>query len=304
MFKNDGLYWRNGDIGSKNEVAGFDLDWTLIRSIRGKFHKDEHDWKFLPNRIITLKAYRDAGYTIAIFTNQGYKGAKLLTAVSRVNNVVTALINEGINPWVFVATNNIYRKPNISMWQEFIKYNPNIDISKSFFTGDAASRIQDHSDNDIKFAENIGLSFYTPEEFFANNPITIPNEQTMFIFVGMSGSGKTSFYDEKLKPLGWIHANQDTLKTRAKVIDTVRNALITGKSVAVDATNPSRSSRKDFIDLAIQYNIPTLIIYFVRNGHGYNKLRDNPVPEVAYNMYYKNLEEPNENEGVPIVEIF
>ncbi|KAL8195415.1 hypothetical protein R6Q57_025818 [Mikania cordata] len=36
----------------------------------------------------------------------------------------------------------------------------------SFYVGDAAGRIDDHSDADKKFAETIGLKFYLPEEYF------------------------------------------------------------------------------------------------------------------------------------------
>ncbi|GMG21283.1 unnamed protein product [Ambrosiozyma monospora] len=41
-----------------------------------------------------------------------------------------------------------------------------IDMEKSFYVGDAAGRKSDFSDSDKKFAENVGLKFYTPEEFF------------------------------------------------------------------------------------------------------------------------------------------
>ena len=47
-----------------------------------------------------------------------------------------------------------------------------------------------------------------------------------------------------------------------------------------------------------------MILYFVNDGHGRNKLRANPVPTIAYSMYYKNLVEPSEAvDGVPVMEI-
>ena len=39
------------------------------------------------------------------------------------------------------------------------------------------------------------------------------------------------------------------------------------------------------------------------DGHGYNKLREKPVPTIAYSVYYKNLDEPTvATDGVPVVE--
>jgi len=303
-----GLYACAGITPSRenNKIAAFDLDWTIIRSIHGIFPKSSDDWAFLPNRITTLKAYSDAGYTLAIFTNQGYSGAKLNIAIDRVNNVITALNTQGINPWVFVSTSkDIYRKPNIGMWQVLEKSLPQtIEKEISFYCGDAAGRSSDHSSDDILFASNIGVPFYTPEQIFPQNIIIIPETQTMFIFVGMPGSGKTTYYTRELQSRGWIHINQDTLKTRSKVLAATRKALLEGKSVAIDATNPDPIKRKDFIDMAIEYQIPTIILYFVGNGYNINKLRPNPVPTIAYNVYFKNLIEPTQElDHVPVVQI-
>lgn len=301
-----GLYAYVGTIGTNNNVAAFDMDWTLIRSVRGRFPKDANDWTFLPNRLQILKNHRDTGNTLVIFTNQGYKKTQLTSAIQRVNNILTTLINEGVNPWVFAATDHdIYRKPNIGMWNVFVQYFPNLNKSASFFVGDSAGRPQDHSNHDIGFAQNSGLKFYIPEEIFPNNNVTVPDTQTMFIFVGMPGSGKTTFYEQNLRHREWVHANQDTLKTQPKVLATVRAALSSGKSVAVDATNPNPDKRREYIILAAQYQVPTLVIYFVRNGYGWNKLRPHPVPDIAYSMYYKNLTEPNyQLDRVPVLEIF
>lgn len=300
-----GLHYSPGLIKS-NRVAAFDLDWTIVRNIRGKFPKDVNDWAFLPNRISTLKAYHDAGYTLVIFTNQGYKGGLLPIMIQRINNIIRSLHQESIIPLVFAATgpDSIYRKPNPNMWTILQQYVPGIDITNSLFVGDAAGRPQDHSADDLGFARNNGLTFYTPEQIFPNNQVVIPDTQAMFIFVGMPGSGKSTYYQQNLQPRGWVHANQDTLKTAAAVLSTVRTALASGQSVAVDATNPGAGKRREYIDLAIQYQVPTMILYFVRDGHPWNAMRPNPVPNIAYNMYYKNLIEPTpEIDRVPVVQL-
>jgi len=290
-------------IGDK--IFATDLDGTLIRTKKSRFAKDEYDYAFLPNRIKTLKNYISKGFTIAIFTNQ-----KRLpnVMINKVQNVLNDLINEGINPYVFVSTkDDNYRKSNLGMWQYFEDiFVNNINYESSLYVGDAAGRPQDHSDADIRFAQRADIKFYTPEEIFANNELDIPDYQSMFITVGNQGSGKTTFYNNNLEPLGWIHANQDKLGSQAKVLKEIERALKEGKSVYVDATNPSYSKRQDYIKLAIKYQIPTLILYFVSDGYGFNKLRtENRAPDLCYNMYYKNLEEPSEElDGVPVIELY
>lgn len=286
-----------------NKIFATDLDSTIIRTYKAQFPKDEFDYRFLPNRISVLKNYINKGYTIVIFTNQK-RNSKIM--ILRIENILTDLIKEGINPWVFVAVkDDEYRKPGIGMWKYFEQnFEFDIDYEKSIFVGDAAGRPQDHSNSDLIFAENIGLQFYIPEEIFPNTKILIPDYQAMFIFVGMQGSGKSSYYEKNLKPRGWFHANQDKIGTYAKVLKEININLKNGKSVAVDATNPQFSKRQDYIKLAIQYQIPTLIVYFVNDGHAFNALRgEKKVPNVAYSTYYKNLEEPSEElDGVPVVE--
>lgn len=301
------LYYHKSNTNT-NKILGTDLDWTLVRTIHpiasknGLFHRDSNDWAFLPNRIETLTVYQHDSYTIAIFTNQGYSGNKLTIALERIKNILAKLIEYGIDPWIFIATGkDQFRKPNIGMWTELNKYIA-IDTKHSFYVGDAAGRPQDHSSDDRLFAENNKLKFYVPEQIFKNTKIDIPDTQTMFIFVGMPGSGKSSYYNTYLKEKGWVHANQDTLKTAAKVLATVKQALQQGKSVAVDATNPTIEKRGHYLDLAAEYQVPTLIIYFVGNGFEFNRLREHPVPTIAYSTYFKNLQEPTEDEGVSVVE--
>ena len=60
-------------------------------------------------------------------------------------------ITIGKSPSCFTA---LHRSPALN-WR--------IDVEQSFYVGDAAGRPADHSDADVGFATNAGLTFYTPE---------------------------------------------------------------------------------------------------------------------------------------------
>ena len=292
-----------GKTTSTTKVACFDLDWTLIRPIKSRFFADSYDFSFLPNRICGLKAIQE-DYTIVIFTNQKFKGKRLHTALERINNVIASFQVQEIFPWVFVSTGeDEFRKPNTGMWLVFSQYFP--DLSEKLFIGDAAGRPGDYDNSDLLFSQNAGLTFYTPEEIFPRNTLPKIEHQTVFVFVGMPGSGKSTFYEKELKPLGVVHVNQDTLKTRQKIMKKISQELSSGKSIAIDSTNPTPQKRREFIELAKEFGVSVIILYFVRNGYNFNKLREKPVPDIVYNVYFKNLVEPTEEiDGVPVIEIF
>lgn len=295
------LYVSEGIVSTGN-IAAFDLDWTLVRPVRGQFPRDANDIALLPNRLSVLKEATVKGYTIVIFTNQkSTTEKKLQLNFARVNNCVNLL--DGIKIIVLMSTGeDIYRKPNTGMWQILQKMLP--PITSSFYVGDASGRPGDFSDSDKMFAQNIGIPFYTPEQIFpsverlkplptiAVANIEFPPGKNMVLFVGMPGSGKTNFYETTLKGLGYVHINQDTLGTKAKVMSVFKKSLIASLNIVIDATNPSQNNRQEFYDLATQYGYNIIVIYFVRDGKEYNKLRPKPVPTIAYNMYFKNLVEP------------
>lgn len=296
------LYITNGLVATEN-IAGFDLDWTLVRPIHGLFPKSPEDKALLPNRLHILSQAREKGYTIVIFTNQkATTENKLQLNFARVKNCIDLLADI---PFILLMStgDDIYRKPNFGMWQVLKQLIPS--IKSGFYTGDAAGRPQDFSDSDKMFAQNIGLPFYLPEQIFPsierlkpapNIPIPtieFPLGKNMVLFVGMQGSGKTTYYESNLLPLGYIHINQDKLGTKAKVTKLYKESLIKGLNCVIDATNPSLTGRQEFYSLAQNYGYNIITLYFVRNGQGYNKLREAPVPTIAYNMYFKNLVEPN-----------
>ena len=53
------------------------------------------------------------------------------------------------------------------------------------------------------------------------------------IFVGYPSLGKSSFYRKHFEPAGYVHINQDTLRTRDKCVKAAEEALEEGKSCVV-----------------------------------------------------------------------
>ncbi|KAI5960191.1 pnk1 [Candida pseudojiufengensis] len=179
----------------KLKIAAFDLDSTLIETKSGtKFSRGPNDWKWWgkDNTLVPekLKKLYEEGFIIAIFTNQGavianndsksYNNLKNKIDLIQNNLLQNYKIDE---IYVFASPkkpvkgvtstteqHNNTRKPQIGMWEslenELSKNNQTIDYSKSFYVGDAAGRKSDHSDSDLKFAENAKLKFMTPEELF------------------------------------------------------------------------------------------------------------------------------------------
>ena len=291
------LYMSDNIISTGN-IAAFDLDWTLVRPIYSNFPTNPDDITLLPNRLSVLRSSKEKNYTIVIFTNQkSTTENKININFQRVNNFIKMIDIPII--LLMSISDDIYRKPNIGMYQILQKM---LSIKSAFYCGDAASRVGNFSDSDLKFAENVGIPFYLPEQIFAPierlkplpnealNTIEFPQGRNMVLFVGMPGSGKTFYYNKYLP--GYVHANQDILGTKAKVLKLTKESMIKGLNVVIDSTNPGQDRRQEFYNLASQYGYNIIVLYFVSDGKERNKQREKPVPTIAYSVYFKALVEP------------
>ncbi|VDN36317.1 unnamed protein product [Gongylonema pulchrum] len=174
------------------------------------------------------------------------------------------------------------------MWEHFEKYeNGGISINRqcSFYVGDAAGRIcsslrgkKDHSAADRLFALNIGINFFTPEQYFLKQThienyilpsfspslsldaklclfepedTAVPGEgPEVLVFVGYPGSGKSFLANKLARDYGYEIVNRDTLKTWQKCVENAKILLKRKQSVIVDNTNADAQSRKRFCDVA------------------------------------------------------
>ncbi|VDC03275.1 unnamed protein product [Peniophora sp. CBMAI 1063] len=151
------------------KIAAFDLDGTLIRFAGfGTKGPVRFDW-WRAGVPAKLKSLHAEGYLIAIISNQKYKGKSLQRFQDKLPLIARALPD--VPFYIFAATSDDkFRKPGIGMWDALVSMLEvdavAVDKTQSFFVGDAAGRLSDHSDGDKGFAEAVGLSFHTPEAYF------------------------------------------------------------------------------------------------------------------------------------------
>ncbi len=288
-----------------NYIAAFDMDWTLAYSEEALFPKNPEDIHIMPQRKKILTNIFKSGYTIVLFTNQFARSKK--EKQKKVDRVYNFMIKLGLPIIAFISTEkDNFRKPKAGMWEVLKNVIP--DMKEIIFCGDALGRPQDFSDSDKKFAENgqkvlsKDITILTPEKLFPETKIDIYGPKSLVVFVGMPGSGKTTYYNLYFKPKGYEHINQDKLKTFKKVLKALKNCMGKTANCVVDATNPSQKKRLEYYKLDRNYGYKVDVIYFIRDGRGQNLLRKKQggryVPTITYHIYFKKMRE----EGGPPTE--
>lgn len=158
-------------------------DATLVNTASGgRWSRDEHDWAWWHGSVpARLRALYASGTTLIVLSNQGGlkpegdKGTEKLTRFKRKVGAALAALDLPVR--VYAATSKDgFRKPATGMWERALKDigwgDADVDREGSVFVGDAAGRVAgkgvkaDFSASDRHFAENVGLPFRTPEEYF------------------------------------------------------------------------------------------------------------------------------------------
>ncbi|KAF2150808.1 PNK3P-domain-containing protein [Myriangium duriaei CBS 260.36] len=298
------------------KIAAFDFDSTLISTSSGKkFGRTASDWKWWHANVApTLhRLVEEEDYLVAIVSNQGGLGLDPDSKTVKQDRAKVAIFKEkaaavlktlDLPVSLYAATKyDLFRKPRTGMWEKLLADHnltaADVDLAGSVFVGDAAGRIagpkgsKDFSSSDRDLAANVGIQFYTPEEYFLSDPprqyvrsfdpsdfltnlvdastngtssFTKRNDLDIVLFVGSPGAGKSTFYWQQLQPVGYERVNQDILKTREKCLATAAAHLAASRSVAVDATNPDPDVRSHWIKLATQFEVPIRCVYFTASS--------------------------------------
>lgn len=174
----NGIHVCDYESPESNEIAGFDLEGTIIKTKSGEiFPEGKEDWEFWsPEVVPKLKELHEQGKKIVVVSNQG--GVKIgCISLEEIQGKVDDIQKEtGVPMLVMIITEPGYnRKPNFGSWETMIDHcnsgKPVFKI-KSFYCGDAAGRhppqvkVKDFSNSDLEYAQNIGIRFFTPERMF------------------------------------------------------------------------------------------------------------------------------------------
>lgn len=278
-----------------------DIDGTLVTSTSGRrWASTATDWIFLGPVASKLEELRRDGWTVALITNQSdWKVSP--DPAAKITSILAALQTaNGWAPWTLVATatrkekDTLYRKPGRGLYDILLK-TLNISPTEVRMCGDAVGPTDPYppyrwADSDAAFATAIGATFVRPLDLFsAATSVTPSPTQELILLMGNPGSGKSSAA-RKLAESGYIHIEQDTMKSKAATKAAVCSALKTGGSVVVDATHGSAANREPYTTLGV----PVRILWFIRDGRPFNSLREKPVPEVAYAVYSKHFIPPTD----------
>jgi bifunctional polynucleotide phosphatase/kinase len=323
------------DTGTKgsSKIAAFDLDHTLIKTKSGRvFPKDINDWIPFPRSKDKIKELANNGFKIVVFTNQSGSKFNKKDFTEKIENIAKKF---DVRIQAFVSTDyGFYRKPSVGMYYLLEQNNDDRPIKESFYVGDAAgrpkegSRKKDFSDSDLKFALNLEIDFYVPEEFFVDKSkkfvydkpdsivdivldesVKIPKvkSQEMIIMVGPPASSKSTVSSKK-RFKDYVVVNQDILKTRTKVDRAIQKALKDKKSVIVDRKNEYIKNRKEFIEMAKVYDVPVRVFWFnipKKLSEHLNMYRTimtgKRIPTIVFNKYFsetKGFQEPTLEEGL------
>lgn len=121
------------------------------------------------------------------------------------------------------------------------------------------------------------------------------------IFVGIQGSGKTSFYRERFFNTH-VRISLDMLRTRRREQIVFRACLAAGQSFVIDNTNPLPIDRARYVSESRQAGFRVIAYYFESSlgdamRRNNQRLGKEKIPPMALAATLKKLQAPSPQEG-------
>lgn len=290
-------------VTPSNKVAAFDLVGTLIHSDKGRpYVSSFDDWVWHSEGTPGfLKGLINSGWFVVVLTNHLKPiGEDFKTKI----NMLFKDIGAEFPVFVGQSHSGEYEEPATGLWKLMLSIYKITPSSQSYFCSGKAGL---HSNNvDYRkdetgwlFSQAIGLTFYDPDQILpAQSQTKVSEGQQLAILVGQQGSGKADFSQMLQDKHGYV-----IVKRKKGYASEITNLLKSGKSVVFNATNPQKSDRAELIQLGKSMGVPTTIYWLSRVGYGHNKVRADPVPEIALRIFSSKLERPTPDEGAPVVRV-
>jgi predicted kinase len=133
----------------------------------------------------------------------------------------------------------------------------------------------------------------------------------LIIFVGLQGSGKTTYYHNNFAATH-VHVSKDLMRNvrnrDLRQRQQIEKALGEGRSVVVDNTNPTPAVRAPLVALGRQLGARVIAYYFeipVKMAVERNRLREGRarIPDVAVYVTSKKIVPPTPEEGFDEIRI-
>ena len=285
----------------RTKFAIFDFDGTIAKPQAGRqFPKDAADWQYTRASVPSVLQKFGKTHHVVIVTDQT-KSWK----VDQIKAVMTDLQIEHITAVIGFQTH----KPDTT---HFLKVFPKFKPENAFYVGDAAGRKGDWSDVDKKFAENLNVEFIVPESIFPLDEIKAPKlkpsaKKEVVIMVGYPASGKSTIARDVFEAAGYHIVSGDKFKSIPAMIADAKT-VIAKQSVVFDSTAGTKAKRKEYVDFAHKLNLPVRVVWVqtpIDVAMERNKQRGAEggpkIPAVAYYLYRKHFEPPQEEEGFKLV---
>ena len=121
------------------------------------------------------------------------------------------------------------------------------------------------------------------------------------LFIGVQGSGKSTFYRERFFTTH-VRVNLDMLRTRHRERRLFEVCLETGQPFVIDNTNPTKAERQLYIAAAKSANFRVIGYYFQSNVEDCKRRNEQRESERQVSLAgllgtYCKLELPNRDEG-------